>query len=51
MTANTGVSEAGVINTAISLLAITSTTFLAVKIQSAKVAALKHARSSRTLCA
>ena len=41
MTANTGVSEAGVINTAISLLAITSTTFLAVKIQSAKEAAIK----------
>ena len=44
LTANTGVSEAGVINTAISLLAITSTTFLAVKIQSAKVAA-SEARS------
>lgn len=40
MTANTGVSEAGVINTAISLLAITSTTFLAVKIQSAKETAI-----------
>ena len=39
LTANTGVSEAGVINTALSLLAITSTTFLAVKIQSSKVAA------------
>jgi C4-dicarboxylate-specific signal transduction histidine kinase len=39
LTANNGVSEAGVINTALSLLAITSTTFLAVKIQSSKVAA------------
>src|SRR5262245_24740507 len=39
LTANTGVSEAGVINTALSLLAITSTTFLAVKIQSSKIAA------------
>jgi signal transduction histidine kinase len=39
LTANTGVSEAGVINTALSLMAITSTTFLAVKIQSSKVAA------------
>jgi signal transduction histidine kinase len=41
LTANTGVSEAGVINTAISLLAITSTTFLAVKIQWAKDATIK----------
>jgi signal transduction histidine kinase len=41
LTANAGVSEAGVINTAISLLAITSTTFLAVKIQSEKVVALE----------
>jgi C4-dicarboxylate-specific signal transduction histidine kinase len=39
LTVNSGVSEAGVINTALSLLAITSTTFLAVKIQSSKVAA------------
>jgi len=39
LTANTGVSGAGVINTALSLLAITSTTFLAVKIQSSRVAA------------
>ena len=37
LTVNTGVSEAGVINTALSLLAITSTTFLAVKIQLSKV--------------
>jgi signal transduction histidine kinase len=41
LTANTGVSEAGVINTVVSLLAITSTTFLAVKIQSEKVAAFE----------
>jgi signal transduction histidine kinase len=41
LTANTGVSEAGVINTALSLLAITSTTFLAVKIQSAEVVAFE----------
>jgi signal transduction histidine kinase len=41
LTANTGVSQAGVINTAVSLLAITSTTFLAVKIQSEKVAAFE----------
>jgi C4-dicarboxylate-specific signal transduction histidine kinase len=41
LTANAGVSEAGVINTAISLLAITSTTFLAVKIQSAEVVAFE----------
>jgi C4-dicarboxylate-specific signal transduction histidine kinase len=39
LTVNSGVSEAGVINTALSLLAIASTTFLAVKIQSSKVAA------------
>ena len=41
LTVNTGVSGAGVINTAVSLLAIASTTFLAVKIQSGKVAALE----------
>lgn len=41
LTASTGVSQAGVINTAISLLAITSTTFLAVKIQSAKEVAFE----------
>jgi C4-dicarboxylate-specific signal transduction histidine kinase len=39
LTANSGVSEAGVINTAISLLAITTTTYLALKIESEKVAA------------
>jgi signal transduction histidine kinase len=44
LTVNTEVSQAGVINTAISLLAITSTTFLAVKIVSANVAA-SEARS------
>jgi signal transduction histidine kinase len=37
LTVNSGVSEAGVINTAISFLAITTTTFLAIKIQSAKI--------------
>ena len=41
LTVNTGVSEAGVFNTAISLLAITSTTFLTIKIQSAKVTELE----------
>ncbi len=44
LTANAGVSQAGVINTLISLLAITSTTYLAVKIVSANVAA-SEARS------
>src|ERR1700674_5606905 len=39
LTANSGVSEAGVINTAISLLAITTTTYLAIKIESEKAAA------------
>ena len=41
LTAPTGVSQAGVINTAISLLAITGTTFLVVKIQSAKEVAFE----------
>lgn len=39
LTANTGVSEAGIINTAISLLAITTTTYLAIKIEAEKAAA------------
>jgi signal transduction histidine kinase len=39
LTANSGVSEAGVINTAISLLAIITTTYLSLKIESEKMAA------------
>jgi signal transduction histidine kinase len=41
LTVNSGVSEAGVINTAISFLAITTTTFLAIKIQSAEIVAVE----------
>src|SRR5471030_270287 len=39
LTASSGVSEAGVINTAISLLAITATTYLSLQIESEKLAA------------
>jgi|ERR1700688_3342330 len=39
LTANTGASHIGIINTAISLLAIITTTYLALKIESEKVAA------------
>jgi signal transduction histidine kinase len=41
LTVNSGVSEAGVINTAISFLAIATTTFLAIKIQSAEIVAVE----------